>query len=103
MMAPANPPHEPRREIMRTPQHFIEIGIHAEPAQERDLREGLAQEAAQARATTSHFTAATDRILPIIGAGQYEQISLHGLEYQYRGLLITDSLRCDIKPLQLGY
>src|ERR1700736_181457 len=32
-----------------------------------------------------------------------DKFSLHGLEYQYRGLLITNCLRCDIKPLELGY
>jgi hypothetical protein len=35
--------------------------------------------------------------------GSKNKFSLHGLEYQYRGLLITDCLRCDIKPLELGY
>ncbi len=31
------------------------------------------------------------------------KFSLHGFEYQYRGLLITDCLRCDIKAIEFGY
>jgi len=44
---PANAPHEPRCDIMRGAEHLGEIGIHAGPAQERDIREGLAQERAK--------------------------------------------------------
>jgi hypothetical protein len=41
------PTDELRREIMRAAEHLIEIGIQAGPAQQRDIREGLAQERAE--------------------------------------------------------
>jgi hypothetical protein len=45
--APTAPTDELRREIMRAAERLIEIGIHAEPTQQRDIREGLAQERAE--------------------------------------------------------
>ena len=31
-----------------------------------------------------------------MGAAPTKELSLRGLEYQYRGVLITDCLRCDM-------
>jgi hypothetical protein len=88
---------------MRGAEHLGEIGIHAGPAQERDIREGLAQERVKRERQRPFYSSHRPHCAKNLTLALTKEFSLRGFECQYRGLSITDCLRCDIKGVELGY
>jgi hypothetical protein len=88
---------------MRAAEYLVDIGIHNGAARERDIREGLAQERAEREGQRPFYSSHRPHCAKNLTLALTKEFSLRGFECQYRGLSITDCLRCDIKGVELGY
>jgi hypothetical protein len=87
---------------MRAAEYLVETGIH--PGLRRNgtpARDWLKSE--PRRGPTSNLQQPQTAFRQKLTLALTKKFSLRSFEYQYRGVSITDCLRCDIKAIELGY